>query len=213
MAFFCFYNTGYAQEKPTKFRLELSTESVFIKGAELRRALKNDYFVVGKSLKNSTQISGFWRLGDRLDIGLGLAYTVRDVNTICYCLCDKVAPVGGVFTKIRSLDLPLELRWKWLKKTKRFDPFTSFGLNTRMPFNFNSRSHYNQAKLETKNTFLGLTLGVGTRIQIFEKWSAIIGLSAEKNRNFKFEKEDFRLEGSSRWLDEWSVSIGIGRNF
>jgi len=216
VALFCFQNLVWTQEKPSKFRLELAIQSVSIKGSEIKIAQENEVFLAGQSFKYATQISGFWRLKDRLELGLGLAYTVRDANTTCYCIflnCEKFAPADGVFTRIRSLDLPLELRWKWLKKAKRFDPYASFGLNTRMPFDFRSGPQNDQTRLNAKGTFIGASLGLGMRIHLYEKWSAILGLSAEKNHNFKFEKNEFTSKGSSIWLEEWSVKIGVGRSF
>ncbi len=214
LAFFCFQNSALAQEKPSKFRLELSTENIFIKGPRIKSAKKEEVSATGTSFKFSTQVSGFWRLNNRLELGLGLAYAVRDAHTICFCVfCDKLVPIDGVFTRIRSLDLPLELRWKWLKSSKRFDPYVSFGLNTRMPFDFQAGPQYDQTRLDAKATFVGAAFGLGTRIQLFEKWSGIIGLSAEKNDNFKLDKKDLVVKGNSLWLDEWSVSIGLGRNF
>ncbi len=213
LAFFCFQNSALAQEKPSKFRLELSVESIIIKGRQVKNNTRFYYLVMKGSYKYSTQVAGFWRLGARLEAGLGFAYTIRDDYTILFFpWVDQLTPTEGGFAQLRSLDFPFELRWKWLEKAKRFEPYASIGLNTRMPFSAQNRTPTGQLKLEPKETYVGASLGLGTFIPLFEKWSAIISLSAEKNLHTGLDKGYAVFKGSSLWLNEWSVNIGVGRN-
>lgn len=211
---FCVTSFIAAQEESDKFRLELSTQSLFANYDVLR---SSDYtgLNIAKRVPNFTvQISAFWALGDRLELGAGLAYANRDAYTTCYCaFCDKFFPTED-FTRIRSLELPLEVRWKWLKEAKRFDPYVSLGANNRVPFGSLQVFSSEGGGLKFSRLSSGLILGLGSRIHLYEKWSLLVAASV--GNYIQFNKEDdffIPISGVDKVVDEWSVKFGFCRSF
>ncbi len=209
----------FAQEEASRFRLELSSQSIFTQGSNLVIAPNIDFYIGEKSFNYASHLSGFWRLGNRLELGFGLGYANRDAYVVIpFCrLAPCRRPSGSTaegYTRIRSLEIPVELRWKYWKSAKRIVPYFSVGIANRIPvvnpFFFGSE----KSKLSPGNYVMGVILGAGTQIRIFEKWSLVVAIQIRKDSNFSFDENIYWfMFQESKWFNEGVVKLGVGRNF
>ena len=208
-----------AQEETSRFRLELSNQSIFTQGNYLVLAPDLKFYVGEKTYNYTSHLSGFWRLGNRLELGLGLGYANRDAyikSPFCFfapCRRPNMLFADG-YKRIRSLEIPLELRWKYWKSAKRFVPYFSVGIANRIPILDSSFFEDDKTRLSLADYTMGVVLGTGLQVRAFEKWILFVAVQIRKENNFKFEKDSsvFGLE-KKRWFNEAVVKIGIGRNF
>ncbi len=206
----------FAQEEASRFRLELSNQSIFTQGNELVIGPNMNFHIGEKVYNYASHLSGFWRLGNRLELGVGLGYANRDAyvgRSFCsYIPCRRPGDFfPDRYTRIRSLEIPVELRWKYWKSAKRIIPYFSVGIANRIPIIDSSVLGNGKTRLSLDDYAMGVTLGAGTQIKIFEKWSLLFEVKIRKDSNFNFEKHS-RTEGI-RWFNEGVIKLGLGRNF
>ncbi len=207
----------FAQQEAPRFRLEWSNQTIFTQGNILVISPDLEFYVDKKAYNNANHLSGFWRLGNRLELGIGLGYASRDaylLGTTCpigsFCAKPSAARIIG-YTRIRSLEIPVELRWKYWKSAKRIAPYFLLGIANRIPVLSPSFYYVEKTRLSPKNYAMGVILGTGAQIKIFEEWSLFFEVKIRKDSNFRFEKRS-RFEGIE-WFNEGVIKIGIGRNF
>ncbi len=209
----------FAQEDTPKFRLELSQQSIFLKGSILEITTGVGFLIVEKKYNSASHLSGFWRLGDRLELGFGLGYANRDINgETLFCLgdnpCRRPEPLTWEYMRIRSLEIPVELRWKYWKSAKRIVPYFSVGIANRIPIFNQDYNSGEKARLSMGNLSIGVFLGAGAQVEVFENWSLLFAMEIRKDNNFKFKKDPFNPKnGKDRWFNEGVIKLGIGRNF
>jgi len=221
-----------AQEKTPRFRLELSNQSIFTKGHVLNISGNVDFLVNEKSYNYASHFSGFWRLGNRLELGLGLGYAVRDAHVFgAFCpfniSCSRTGGLLGFrYTRIRSLEIPLEWRWKYVKSAKKIIPYFAFGIANRIPILNTSIYADEKAKWMPAEYAMGAILGAGLQIEVFEEWSILLTAQIRKDSNYKFQKRVYfdsivflpiiRVEREvfeNRWFNEAAIKISLGRTF
>lgn len=210
----CLFSIIDAQEKSASFRLELSSNSIFPEYDRVRNFNNGLGSQISKRVYNyAIQLSGFYRLTPRLDLGLGLGYANLDAFSNLNCIyCDSPGFVS--YTKFRAIEMPMELRIAWFKKPRKVAPYFSVGATSRIYQLYGHTIEGEEIKIAEDEFSVGANAGMGIHFNLTEKWSLNVAGHYMISTYYSIDGLG-KLPSSEQldWLNEWYVKVGISRFF
>ncbi len=204
-------------QNTNRFHLELSSKALFTQYDRISSSPFIGLDIREKVFNYALSINGFWNWSAHWELGLGLGFSNRDAYGICFChVCDKaVSP--PVYTKGRSFDIPLQLRWYWRKPGKKIRPFLHTGLTSEFalldapPLEGNPPFQ----GINTSEYTLNLALGIGSLWQWNEHFSLLIGVALNEYRYFQFSSRDavMQTEYRAKGADALVLELGLRYTF